>query len=158
VDRLASLLDRIAETESGRQELRAIHANGNTLTLQHSPEVLLSAGRQGCAGRSSTITLDLRVPDDGAVQVEGQGPDGWIPFPLDTILAHELRHARRCLEGGNASSETDAIIFENVYRTERAARRGEPFQERTNTTRAHDNSRQVWFPRDDTPECGEWRK
>ena len=131
------MLDTAAQTAHGRDTLFAIAGRPHTLTIEHSEAALFTSGKSlSAASRNSmngvgvdvTIQIDLRIPDSGSHLVTAQGP-GVIPFPPDVILAHELAHARRDMQGGALhvfDREQDAIIDENVYRTQIAELRGEP--------------------------------
>ncbi len=162
LDRLARLLDTVAQTAIGQETLRAIASTPHTLTIEHSESALFTSGKSftiatrntlNGVGTNVTIQLDLRVPDTGSHRVSARG-SGYVDFPTDVIMAHELSHARRDMQGGALhvfDREQDAIIDENVYRQQIAALRGEPVALRDE--RGHDDDHQVWFPSDGAPLC-----
>lgn len=112
------------------ETLRSIAESGRQITIVHDPGALLTAGStrsptecfdngKGC---DATIALDLRVPDTGSHEVEGQDCGKFVPFPADVMLMHELAHALRVTRGRPLQKfdlEADAIVLENVYRAQR---------------------------------------
>lgn len=130
IDRLLAWLEAINNVDKGRDSLLAIMQSNHQLTIQHSVDARLSAGRTiapltedliNKKGASVVIIFDADMPDEGSYRVYNENFE-LIEFTAVQNLYHELAHAMHQMQGTwrYFASEDQAIEEENIFREQLA--------------------------------------
>lgn len=126
---ITNLLAESAKSQVGQRLLAEISDSPHTLTIQHWPRAVTSAGKtllplsrnlMNGVGVSAEIQMNFEMPRTGSHVVLACEGDAKIAFTAVMNLIHELRHARDGMTGKFIGHrfEKDAVETENEFRQE----------------------------------------